>query len=198
LSQLDETLGFAPVLGAGGRGAPMFELYNTDAERGARRRRALRPHAGHRRRQGCTPIGAPYVITRAESNVIERIATGRRWRSSKRPSTRCPTPRAHSPGGSVRRPGNDPAKSPLERGDFLVRNLMGADRSSGALAVAERVRVGQTVQFQIRDAEASRWDLRAMPKSGRAARRSASPSAATSTARAAGAASSVSPTTTSR
>jgi small ligand-binding sensory domain FIST len=30
------------------------------------------------------------------------------------------------------------------------------------VAVAERVRVGQTVQFQIRDAEASREDLRAM------------------------------------
>jgi small ligand-binding sensory domain FIST len=56
----------------------------------------------------------------------------------------------------------DPAKSPLERGDFLVRNLIGADQSSGAVAVAEHVRVGQTVQFQIRDAEASRDDLRAM------------------------------------
>src|SRR4029453_15522500 len=56
----------------------------------------------------------------------------------------------------------DPAKSPLERGDFLVRNLVGVDRSSGAVAVAERVRVGQTLQFQLRDAEASREDLRAM------------------------------------
>jgi small ligand-binding sensory domain FIST len=56
----------------------------------------------------------------------------------------------------------DPAKSPLERGDFLVRNLVGADQSSGALAVAERVRVGQTLQFQIRDAQASREDLREM------------------------------------
>jgi small ligand-binding sensory domain FIST len=52
--------------------------------------------------------------------------------------------------------------SPLERGDFLVRNLVGVDQSSGAVAVAERVRVGQTLQFQIRDAEASREDLRAM------------------------------------
>jgi small ligand-binding sensory domain FIST len=56
----------------------------------------------------------------------------------------------------------DPAKSPLERGDFLVRNLIGADQSSGAVAVADRVRVGQTVQFQIRDAEASRDDLASM------------------------------------
>jgi small ligand-binding sensory domain FIST len=53
----------------------------------------------------------------------------------------------------------DLAKSPLERGDFLVRNLMGVDHESGAVAVAERVRVGQTIQFQLRDAKASREDL---------------------------------------
>jgi len=35
----------------------------------------------------------------------------------------------------------------IVRGDFLVRNLVGADQRSGALAVGERVRVGQTVQF---------------------------------------------------
>ena len=34
--------------------------------------------------------------------------------------------------------------------------------ASGAVAVAERVRIGQTLQFQIRDAEASRQDLREM------------------------------------
>jgi len=53
----------------------------------------------------------------------------------------------------------DPAKSPLERGDFLVRNLVGGDQQSGAVAVAEPVKVGQTIQFQIRDAEAAQEDL---------------------------------------
>jgi len=56
----------------------------------------------------------------------------------------------------------DPAKSPLGRGDFLVRALLGADRDTGAVAVAEPVRVGQTIQFQIRDAEAARSDLEEM------------------------------------
>jgi small ligand-binding sensory domain FIST len=113
--------------------------------------------------QGCTPIGEPYVITRAEANVIERIAN--------RPALEVlgdaikALPRAEE---RIRSAGvfaglaMDPAKSPLERGDFLVRNLIGADHGKGALAVAERVRVGQTVQFQIRDAEASRQDLGAM------------------------------------
>jgi len=53
----------------------------------------------------------------------------------------------------------DPAKSPLERGDFLVRNLVGVDQSSGAIAVSEPVKVGQTIQFQIRDAQSAREDL---------------------------------------
>src|SRR2546425_10937350 len=55
-------------------------------------------------------------------------------------------------------------KSPRARGDFLVRNLVGIDQASGAVAVAERVRVGQTIQFQIRDAEASREDPTATPE----------------------------------
>jgi small ligand-binding sensory domain FIST len=55
----------------------------------------------------------------------------------------------------------DPSKSPLERGDFLVRNVLGADPASGAVAVGETLRAGQTIQFQVRDAEASHDDLTA-------------------------------------
>ena len=164
LARLHEMLGFVPVLGAVAAGAPMFELYNTDAAQGALVGVALSgmtPVVGVT--QGCMPIGEPYVITRAEANVIQQIAN--------RPALAMLEEAIHAlPGGEarVRQAGvfaglaMDPAKSPLERGDFLVRNLVGADQSSGALAVAERVRVGQTVQFQIRDAEASHEDLRRM------------------------------------
>ena len=164
LAQLHEALGFVPVLGAVAAGTTMFELYNTDAACGALAGVALsglQPVIGVA--QGCTPIGEPFVITRAEANVIHRIAN--------RPALEMLSEAIRSlPGAETRiqRAGvfaglaMDPAKSPLERGDFLVRNLVGADQASGALAVAERVRVGQTVQFQIRDAEASRDDLRSM------------------------------------
>src|SRR5262249_24806351 len=50
----------------------------------------------------------------------------------------------------------------IQRGDFLVRNVIGLDRSSGALAITERVRVGQTIQFHVRDAETADEDLRAL------------------------------------
>src|SRR5262245_57926728 len=139
LTQLHEVLGFVPVLGAVAAGAPMFELYNTDAAEGALVGVALSgvaPVIGVT--QGCTPIGEPYVITRAESNVIHRIGN--------RPALAMLEEAIDAvPGGAarVRRAGvfaglaMDPAKSPLERGDFLVRNLVGADQSSGALVVAE-------------------------------------------------------------
>ena len=164
LTQLHDALGFVPVLGALAAGEPMFELHNTEVAQGALAGVALAgltPIIGVT--QGCTPIGEPYVITRAEANVIERIAN--------RSALEMLTEAVHSfPDGEARiqRAGvfaglaMDPAKSPLERGDFLVRNLVGADQRSGALAVGERVRVGQTVQFQIRDAAASRDDLVAM------------------------------------
>jgi small ligand-binding sensory domain FIST len=46
------------------------------------------------------------------------------------------------------------------RGDFLVRPIIGADRDSGALAVGEEVRVGQTVRLHVRDAASADEDLR--------------------------------------
>ena len=164
LGQLHDALGFVPVLGAIAAGSPMFELYNTDALEGGLVGVALSglaPVIGVT--QGCTPIGEPYVITDAEANVIQRIGSRPALQMLSdairaKPETEARIRHAGVFAGLAM----DPAKSPLERGDFLVRNLVGADQSSGALAVAERVRVGQTVQFQIRDAEASREDLRKM------------------------------------
>ena len=50
----------------------------------------------------------------------------------------------------------------FQRGDFLVRNVLGLERNSGALVITERVRVGQTVQFHVRDAATADEDLHAL------------------------------------
>lgn len=50
-------------------------------------------------------------------------------------------------------------KRRLEAGDFLIRNLLGVDPRVGAIAVGDRVRPGQRIQFHLRDAEASAEDL---------------------------------------
>jgi small ligand-binding sensory domain FIST len=162
LASLEAALGRVPVVGGVAAGDAFLELCNTRAVSGGLAALALAgpvPVIGVA--QGCVPIGSPYVITRAEANVVHEIGS--------RPALDVLREAIESvEGGSerLRRAGlfaglaMDPAKSPLERGDFLVRNLLGADRSTGAVAVGDAVRVGQTLQFQIRDAEASRDDLR--------------------------------------
>src|SRR5205814_10657520 len=49
----------------------------------------------------------------------------------------------------------------FQRGDFLVRNVIGADEAGG-IAITDVVRVGQTVQFHVRDAATADEDLRAL------------------------------------
>lgn len=53
-------------------------------------------------------------------------------------------------------------KLSLEAGDFLVRNLMGYDPKEGALAIGDRIRPGQRLQFHLRDAATSEEDLRSL------------------------------------
>ncbi len=163
LHGVQETFGFLPVMGGVAAGAPPFELFQTDAAHGALAGLAFsgaEPLLGVA--QGCMPIGKPYIITRADGHVIKEIGS--------RPAVEILREAILSlgdPQERIRRAGlfiglaMDPSKSLLERGDFLVRNLAGIDQSSGAIAVAEPIKVGQTIQFQIRDAQSAREDLEA-------------------------------------
>jgi small ligand-binding sensory domain FIST len=49
----------------------------------------------------------------------------------------------------------------IKRGEFVVRNIVGASEEHGVIAVAFQPRVGDTVGFVLRDAERSRQDLKA-------------------------------------
>ena len=55
----------------------------------------------------------------------------------------------------------DERKIDFERGDFLIRGVLGADRDSGAIAIGDEAPVGATVQFHVRDAVTADEDLRA-------------------------------------
>jgi small ligand-binding sensory domain FIST len=50
-------------------------------------------------------------------------------------------------------------KDDFRRGDFLIRNLSGVDSERGAIAIGAVPRVGQTLQFQLRDPKAADSDL---------------------------------------
>jgi small ligand-binding sensory domain FIST len=113
--------------------------------------------------QGCRPIGRPYVVTRGEQNLIEELGGKpaierlQELAGAASEEERELLRRGLHVGLVV-----DEHKAEFSRGDFLVRNLLGADESSGALAVGEQVSVGQTVQFHVRDAGAADEDLREM------------------------------------
>ncbi|MDZ7731702.1 MAG: FIST C-terminal domain-containing protein [Acidimicrobiia bacterium] len=54
----------------------------------------------------------------------------------------------------------DEHRAEFGRGDFLIRNLAGADPESGAILIGDVASVGSTVQFQVRDAATADEDLR--------------------------------------
>ena len=56
----------------------------------------------------------------------------------------------------------DEYKEEFSRGDFLIRTFLGADPQSGAIAVGDMFRPGQTVQLHVRDATTAREDLHAL------------------------------------
>jgi small ligand-binding sensory domain FIST len=111
--------------------------------------------------QGCRPVGKPWVITECERNVIHKLA-GRpalevmmeTW-SSIAPDEQRLMQNAPFVGLAI-----DPSRPRFERGDFLVRGLMGLDQRARTIAVADFVRRGQTVCFLVRDASTAGEDLR--------------------------------------
>jgi len=117
--------------------------------------------------QGCRPIGQHMVITRAHENFIHELG-GQAPLSRLRQlwdELSARDQKLFQQGVHVGRVINE-YQGEFQRGDFLVRNVMGIDRESGALAITDRVRVGQTVQFHVRDAQTADEDLRALLQMG--------------------------------
>jgi small ligand-binding sensory domain FIST len=111
--------------------------------------------------QGARPIGPEMAITAAEANVIHELASKPALERLKTAITELePTERALAAAGLLIGIVIDENRPEYERGDFLVRGLLGADEESGSIAVGERVRVGQTVRLQVRDSGSADEDLR--------------------------------------
>ena len=141
--------------GAGTRQAPAAVRH-----RGARRRRQGRPgrarrHPG-RGQRGCRPVGSPFAVTRGEGNIVHELG-GRPAVDRLRQllASLDQHEQAAAGGGKVGQV-IDEHKASFDRGDFLVRGLLGADPETGSIAVGDSVEVGQTLQFHIRDAAATR------------------------------------------
>jgi small ligand-binding sensory domain FIST len=115
--------------------------------------------------QGCRPFGRPWVVTRAEGNVVFELAGRPALERLVAQAQECLSEdevRLLESGGLHLGRVVDEHREEFGRGDFLVRNVLGADRGTGAIAVGDHVPVGTTVQFHLRDARTADEDLRAM------------------------------------
>jgi small ligand-binding sensory domain FIST len=114
--------------------------------------------------QGCKPIGRHMVITKGHDNVIVELG----GKSPLKQLQELWPTLSQDDQGLMQRGGLHVGRvineyqGTFRRGDFLIRNVLGLDQENGALAITERVRVGQTVQFHVRDAATADEDLRAL------------------------------------
>jgi small ligand-binding sensory domain FIST len=113
--------------------------------------------------QGCTPIGETWTITQAERNIIAQIGNRPAYqRLVEAFETLTTAQQAKARGNLLVGLVVNEYLEEFHRGDFLIRNLLGGDPVSGAIAVGALPRLGQTLQFQRRDAAAATEDMAAM------------------------------------
>ena len=129
--------------------------------------------------QGCRPVGQPMFVTRSRENLLLELdgrAPGELLqdvyaglspadRALFRTSLFC---------GIVMR--EDQVE--YRQGDFLIRNLIGMDDESGAIAVAADLEHAHVVQFHLRDARTSAEDLNGCLARYAASERSSAPEGA--------------------
>ncbi|MCP5419628.1 MAG: FIST C-terminal domain-containing protein [Gammaproteobacteria bacterium] len=113
--------------------------------------------------QGCRPIGDPLFVTSAQRNLLRAVdgqpplhALNALYQSL---AARDRELLRHSLflGIAMRN-----ASLEYKQGDFLIRNIIGMDPESGAIAVSGLLQENSVVQFHLRDAKTSAEDLNAL------------------------------------
>jgi small ligand-binding sensory domain FIST len=111
--------------------------------------------------QSCQPIGPVHTVTQAHRNVILAI--------DNRPAFEVFAEVVRPPlSEDLRRAAMvvfvglpvDPERQRVERGEYVVRNLVGFDPQNGAIAITEEVYTGQKMRFTLRDGSGAREDLK--------------------------------------
>ena len=111
--------------------------------------------------QGSRPVGSPFVVTRAEHNIVYELAGKTAVERLQEVAADLTDEDRELLAGLVQI-GRviDENKLDFGPGDFLVRNVVGADPNSGALRVGDIMEVGSTAQFQVRDPDSADEELR--------------------------------------
>ncbi len=110
--------------------------------------------------QGCRPIGPTLIVTGCKGQMITHLGG--------RPALEALEEILDSLGPAMRerlrrglfigRAINE-YKDRFGRDDFLIRHVIGVDKEHKFIAVADLLRVGQTIQFHVRDAQTASEDL---------------------------------------
>jgi len=110
--------------------------------------------------QGCRPVGRPFVVTKAKENVLLELGglPALQQLQAMYQELSAEEQELAQNGLHVGQVINE-YQEQFGRGDFLVRNVQGVDRESGAVAIGDYARVGQTIQFHVRDAATADEDL---------------------------------------
>ncbi len=113
--------------------------------------------------QGADPIGETWTITAADANLVQEIGHKPALEVvAKTLNALAPEEQSRARNNLLVGLAMDEYRDDFNRGSFLIRNIVGVDPNSGAIAVGARPQIGQTFQLHLRDERAADADLRAL------------------------------------
>lgn len=110
--------------------------------------------------QGCRPIGEALPITQVDEHLLVELGARPAYQVLEEAYNTLPDSVKQTARGNLFAGlAIDEYKEKFGRGDFLVRNILGADPATGAVVLGAHPRRGQTLQYQLRDAETADEEL---------------------------------------
>ncbi|MGZ4481712.1 MAG: FIST signal transduction protein [Gaiellales bacterium] len=111
--------------------------------------------------QGCAPIGPEMVVTAGEGHAVLELAGRPAYERLVEVLTGLdPDRQRQAASGILAGLVIDENTADYGRDDYLIRGVLGADPSTGAVYIGDRPRIGQTMRFHVRDAASADEDLR--------------------------------------
>ncbi len=164
IEQLSETLDSAFLVGGLSSSRTRYVQIADDIVEGGLSGVLFDPSIGVSTRltQGCSPIGARHEITEGHHNVIAKLDDEPALEVFKRDIGEVLARDINKAAGYIF------AAFPItgsDTGDYLVRNLVGADPERSLLAIGENIKPGMSILFTRRDAETAREDMQRMLES---------------------------------
>lgn len=110
--------------------------------------------------QGCRPIGEPLTVTGTDGNLVLALGGKPAYAAlAEAFESLSEEDKTRAQGNLFAGFASSEYVEEFKRGDFLIRTILGADSGSGAVALGAYPRVGQTLQWQLRDRRSADTDL---------------------------------------